>query len=506
MNKLKITAIERGKLADVLRGLGNYRANTVEVRDGKLPVKLRIPQVAVGYIDSHFDLLPKFLVIPGSDRREFFAWINTYCPFATPLSQWCRIVSEEELVRVHSLEVIPRYGDFASAWAGAVVGEAILNVGIGSASSQLSVAALQSCASFVAARAFGLWGPGNTFAISMERYEIARNIFGNTNRNSDCLEYHDLWKVLGILSSKEMTQNSITSLSVQLIVQSCQDIRKSGFVSRSVTAQIVRELGWSEGIIEFEKNGSEQRIVMFDNAVEHMVRSVPNAPKNCKTLEEFAIAYLAARIGGSASSHITLLEKLVNNYPMIVLWYGVVSALYRSEIWGTEFGGLGRLALKEISFPFRFDDPPRCDVAFDELIALVDPDHLSDSLGFRGATHRALNIEVSLGVNAMIRLSSLYGSDSMPASNEIIRSEMTELLRHLGAAIDSAHRLDSAHGFSSSNRSSKDQGQDRKKGHQSKRGQSRSTSRKKKGKVGSGRSRTRPDTSAAQTSQMELVE
>ena len=42
MNKLKIIAIERGKLADVLRGLGNYRANTVEVRDGKLPVKLRI--------------------------------------------------------------------------------------------------------------------------------------------------------------------------------------------------------------------------------------------------------------------------------------------------------------------------------------------------------------------------------------------------------------------------------------------------------------------------------
>lgn len=100
MRKLKTVTVERSKLADVLRGLGNYQADAVDIQDGRLPVKLRVPQVAVGYIDGHFDTLPKFLVIPGNDRREFFAWVNTYCSFATPLSQWCRVLSEEELVRV----------------------------------------------------------------------------------------------------------------------------------------------------------------------------------------------------------------------------------------------------------------------------------------------------------------------------------------------------------------------------------------------------------------------
>ena len=506
MNKLKTITVERGKLTDVLRGLGNYRADAVDIQDGKLPVKLRVPQVAVGYIDGHFDPLPKFLVIPGTDRREFFAWVNTYCPFVTPLSQWCRVISEEELVRVQSLEVIPRYGNFASAWAGAVVGEAILNVGIGNTPSQLPVAALQSCTSFVAARAFGLWGSGNISTVSMSQYEIARDIFENTNRNSDCLEYHKLWEVLGILSNNGMTHDSRTSLSTQLMIQSCKDIQKSDFVSRSVMFQIIKELVWPEKIVEFEKSGSEQRIVIFDNAVERLIQSRSDTPKDLKILGEFAVAYLAARIGGSASSHIALLEKLVKSYPMMALWYGVVSALYRSEVWGAEFGGLGRLALKELSFPLRFDDPPRCDIAFDELIALVGPNNNSQSLRFRGATHRALNIEVSLGVNAMIRLSSLSEHNSMPASSEVIQSEIEDLLRHLGAAVESARRLDNAHGSISLSRSPKNQNQTKKKRPQSRKSQPRSRNKARKSKVGSDRELSHPDSSSVKSSQMELVE
>lgn len=506
MNKLKVITVERGKLADVLRGLGNRRADAVDIQDGRLPVKLHTTQVAVGYIDNHSDPLPKFLVIPGTDRREFFAWVNTYCPFARPLSQWCRVVSEEELVRVQSLEIIPRYGNFTSAWAGAVVGEAILNVGIGSTSSQLPVSALQSCASFVAARAFGFWGLGNIFTASMEQYEIARSIFGNTNRNSDRLEYRKLWKVLDVLSNEKMMQTSGSSLPVQLIVQSCQDVQKAGFVSKPIISKIVKELCWSERIIEFENSGSEQRIVMFDNAVEHLIKSAPDASKDSRTLQEFSVAYLAARIGGSVSSHITLLEKLVEDYPMAALWYGVVSALYRSEIWGVEFGGLGRLALKELSFPLRFDDPPRCDIAFDELIALVDPSNTSQSLGFRGAMHRSLNVEISLGVNAMIRLSSLSGHDSVSASKEVIQSEMAELLRHLGDAVESAHRLDNVHGFSSSIRSSQNQSQNRKKRSQSRKSQPRSRNKTRKSRMGSDQELSRPDSGSVKSSQMELVE
>ena len=508
MSELQVTIVKRGKLADVLRGIGNPRTDVVSVRDGRLPGKLNAPCVGIGYVDNHSNLLPDFLVIPGSDRREFFAWVNTYCPFATPLSQWCRVISEEELARVQLLEIAPRYGGLAPAWAGAVVGEALLNVGIGGDLSQLSVTALQSCASFVAARAFGLWGSGKNLSISMEQYDAARNILGIGNRNSNRLEYENLWTILEALSNKEMAQysKSIAHLHIELIIQSCEDIRKTGFVSRPIISEMVRKLDWPAKFVEFEQNGAEQRIVLFDNAVECLSRSVSKIQQEPKMLGEFMVAYFAARIGGSASAHMPLLEKMVGSHPMVVLWYGVISALYRSEIWGIEFGGLGRLALKELAFPLRFDDPPRCDIAFDELVALVEPSTRSRSLGFRGATHKALNVEVALGVNTMIRLSPLPEQDSAVISSGEIKSEVAELHRHLKAAIESVQRLDNAHGLSASSRSSKSRSRPKKKITQPKKSQPRSRNKTKKDRMGSDREPSRTDSNSTETSQMELVE
>ena len=508
MSELQITIVERGKLADVLRGIGGPRADAVSVRDGRLPGKLNALCVGIGYIDNHSDLLPDFLVIPSADRREFFAWVNTYCPFATPLSQWCRVISEEELARVQLLEIVPRYGGLAPAWAGAVIGEALLNVGIGGGLSQLSITALQSCASFVAARAFGLWGSGKNLSISMEQYDAARNILGIDSRNSNRLEYEKLWAILETLSDNKRVQypKNILHLHVKLIIQSCEDIRNTGFVSKPVISEAIRELGWSEKFVEFEQSGAEQRIVLFDSAVEHLSRSTSKTQQYSKMLGEFMVAYFAARIGGSASAHMPLLEKLIDNHSIVVLWYGVVSALYRSEIWGIEFGGLGRLALKELAFPLRFDDPPRCDIAFDELVALVEPSTRSRALGFRGATHKALNVEVALGVNTMIRLSPLPEQDSAVVSSGEIQSEVAELHRHLRAAIESVQRLDSAHGLSASSRSSRNRNQPKSRRSQSKKSRPQSRSKNKKGRSDNDRELARSDTSSVKTPQMELVE
>ena len=233
MNKLQVAIVERGVLADVLRGVGNSQIRIANLRGGKLPVGLRTPCVGVGYVDAHSQILPHFIVVPDTDRREFFAWVNTYCPFVTPLTQWCRVVSEEELARVQSLEVAPRYGCAVSAWAGAILGEAILHWGTGSKLSQLSITALQSCASFVAARAFGLWGLGKARSASMRRHESARNILGIANRGPNLVEYQQLWFVLETLSGEVRIRSLDEDWQFQLMIESCKDIRKDGFCEQA---------------------------------------------------------------------------------------------------------------------------------------------------------------------------------------------------------------------------------------------------------------------------------
>ena len=163
---------------------------------------------------------------------------------------------------------------------------------------------------------------------------------------------------------------------------------------------------------------------------------------------------------------------------MVAMWYGVASALYKPEIWGAEFDGLGRLTLKELAFPLRFDDPPRCDIAVDELVVLVDPSADLQSLRFRGAMQKALNVEVALGVSVMIPLSlppeqvstAVSGTPTPPELTDILRdlTAATEgMTRHLTAATEGVTRLRDVYGQSIPERPSKGRRQSRKRRPQS---------------------------------------
>lgn len=462
MSKLQATIAERGELADALRGVGNCRTGMVEIQSGRLPVRLRSPRVGVGYVDGRSRSLPQFVVIPDADRKEFFAWVSTYCPFATPLTQWCRVVDEGELARVQSLEVVPRYGGVASAWAGAIVGESILHWGAGSKLSELSVTTLQTCASFVAARAFGLWGSGKARIAAMGQHESARNILGVATRDPNLKEHQELWTVLETLSNGTGARFSEYDFQLRLIIEACDDIRKTGFVSKATMLKTMEELGWPENFAEFERCGAEQRVALFDKAAENLGRFERDVQQSFRALGEFTVAYFAARIGGSPSAHMPLLTRLVGSHPMSALWYGVVSALHKPEIWGAEFDGLGRLTLKELEFPLRFDDPPRCDIAVDELVVLVDPGADFQSLRFRGAMRKALNVEVGLGVNAMVPLSQPSEPASTATSDGAAPSEVVEILRHLTAATEGVTRLGDVYGQSSLKRPSKGRRQGKK--------------------------------------------
>ena len=436
MNKLQVAIVERGKLVDVLRGVADARADAANLANGKLSGKLKNPYVGVGYVDGHLGRLPHFIVLPNADLKEFFAWVNIYCPFVTPLSQWCRVVTENELARVYSLEISPRYGNTVTAWAGATVGEAFLHLGSGAKLTEIPLGALQACWTFVAARTFGLWGTGEIRSKSVERYGAAREILG-AGGDPNLLDYLEIWKVLDVLSIGTSSRVSDVSPAVQLEIYACHDIQENGFVSQKVIFEIVNELGWSRNLVDFEHIGAEQRVRLFDNAIDSLIHFEKKRSKDFRTLAEFTVAYLAARIGGSASGHILLLEKFLGAFPMLGVWYGIVSALYRPDVWGTEFGGLGRLVVKELTFPFRFDDPPRCDIGFDELGTLAGPGSEVSSLGIRGSTKKALNVEVALGVNGIVRLPESSEETDFEISLAALQAEITKLQHNLIAATES---------------------------------------------------------------------
>ena len=445
MNSMEIAIVDRSRLADILRGVGSPAAAGVDIVDGQFTRPLNATSVGVGYCDGYLSSLPHFIVVPGADRREFFAWVNTFCPFVTPLSQWCRVVTQRELADAQATRTRPEYGGAVAAWAGAMIGEAVLHMRTGGKLAQLSTAALHSCATFVAARAFGLWEDRNLRVVAVERFGTARGILGCAERGLPSSDYERAWEVLEVLSGREggMRQGGLWEEDVT--VAACVDIRRTGFVSKGTMTKVLERLVWSDDYLEFERVGAEQRLRIFDTAVERLER-MRESSRSLQALAEFTVAYFAARIGGGASGHIGLLERIIGLRPMVAIWYGVASALHRPEVWGPEFGGLGRLALKELTFPWRFGDPPRCDIAIDELTALVEPSRRDGSLRFRGAMRKAVNVEVALGVNGTVPLTWAAEDDGGAARVETMRGELAELNRHLAAATESAKRLNEGYG------------------------------------------------------------
>ena len=445
MNSMEVVVVERSRLADILRGVGSAGGAAIRSLEGELVRELRVNTVGVGYCDGRVSGLPHFVVIPGTDRREFFAWVNTFCPFVTPLSQWCRVVTHQELVDVQSARSRPEYGGAVAAWAGAMIGEAVLHMRGAGKLGQLSTTALHTCVTFVAARAFGLWENRKTRSAAVERLRMMREMLGGADRGTPWPDYEKVWEVLEALSTGKGGMRQGDLWEGDVTVAACVDIQRSGFVSRTTMRGILERLLWSEEYLGYEDVGAEGRLRIFDAAAECLQGMRKNA-RGLEELAEFAVAYFAARIGGDASGRIGLVEGIVGRRPMVAIWYGVASALYRPEVWGTEYGGLGRLAIRELEYPWRFGDPPRCDIAGDELVALVEPGRRERTLRFRGAMRRVMEVELALGVNGAVSLAGGAEQEGDAAQLEGMRGDLVELNRHLAAATESARRLNEAYG------------------------------------------------------------
>jgi hypothetical protein len=354
------------------------------------------------------------------------------------------VVGEVDFQRMGTVERVPEHGN-AAAWAGAIIGEAFLRLGGRVEAPHVSVAALQSCSSFVAGRSFGLWGSKGMREATV-RFGEARKLLGSSSVSSSEGGYEGVWGVLEALGGSVLGTRKVSlARESELAIVCCRDIRSDGFIAEENLRGVIEALGWSGEFGKYEKGTAEQRVEIFDQALRNMGKRsfVNNDNKGPTLLADFIVAYFSSKISGGSSAHFQLVQGLLSSQPMAALWYGIISALHRPEVWGAEFGGLARLALRELEFPVRLDEAPRCDVSLEELITLVEPGEQYSKLGFRGASPRVLNVEVSLGVAGMIRLTDGgddYQKSAAVRANEEVRWRLKKVVNSLLSTAEDANR------------------------------------------------------------------
>ena len=437
-----IATVERGRLADLLRGIGRPRRIPLEDDFRRNTKKLKKNTVGVGFCGNKDNPQIRFMVIPGNDRREFFAWMNTYCSFATPLSQWCHVLTEREFKDLTSLQIFPNYRETIAAWAGVAIGETYLRLNAPKNLDGVSLTLVESCISFAVARSFGLWGNLSERLRISEKFQTARKLLGAPAVNEVEFGIEDVWNVLERVASKTSSEKHADKPCNQLIVQSCIDIQNTGFVCKATLQKILDKLGWPKEFIAFESGGAEERLSIFDNATSNLVSSVDGQKEDQRPLAEFIVAYLAARIGGStASGRLAHVSELLDYHPTVALWFGLASALFRPLTWGVEFGGLAMVVIKQLSAPLRIDDPPQCDITLDELKSLIDPNEIPQLVRVRGASLRTLCVELENGTNVAIPCPSpeeKKKGDDVPAK---LQSSLFVVHQQLLELADESHRI-----------------------------------------------------------------
>jgi hypothetical protein len=169
------------------------------------------------------------------------------------------------------------------------------------------------------------------------------------------------------------------------------------------------------------------RLHIFDKLMNRLASNEERSVLQ-RTATAFLAGYLATVAAGGAPS-LTLAEDNVMRFPEVMAWAYVVGGVGERIVWTSSFDGLGRLVARELMRPLRFDEPPSCDIALDEVEVLVDS-KLSDPLvHLRIKQARLATVAILPGVNCLVPLSDSVSQEKSKSEGVRSGSDQAEASR-----------------------------------------------------------------------------
>lgn len=435
MFEAKYALVEREQLLDVLSGRPAQSLKGLPFPVRKIDWRDREHDTAVGYWERpKLSLaMPDFLIIADGNERELLAWIDTYCANAAPISQWCRVYTESTIRHIDDPIIPSKLGKLSAAWAGAIIGECVVQMGGRGSVGELSLTAVMASHTFPIARANALWSKKISLDTLVPKLEKAASLLNSTPRRLSPTHLAPVWKVLGTLNDASSQDLSFDPTEA-LIRNACEEIHSSGAMSTETLGYFAEVIPKAETLIKLDELTAEQRVEVFDELTDGFRGNVDSRDALVR-LTEFLMGFLANRVGSGGTGHLKLLYPWVNIFPLSPVWFGVNSALWKAEVWGSQYGGLGRLVQRELKYSLDIREQPRADISFDELTAAVDPEHGGFVFDFRGAAVRTFSVEIAPGVLAGYAAPSQKATEAPQADPELTGPNIKQISSAVETAI-----------------------------------------------------------------------
>jgi hypothetical protein len=311
--------------------------------------------------------------------------------------------------------------------AGGVIGEALTHgQGVVNVAS-LSIPSCASTFSFAKARALSLgFDTGSVEAID-KKWELARELTKQSARVPGVREFAPVWQLIECRFRGEPYHEprDYSSETLKAALSELCDSREL----RPSTLERMAQGAVDASVLQSEMGGTrEQRVLAF----ERFVRSLRNLPTSSRDHRDFICGYLASLLSPGSLEYAELLVSYLRDFPMALVWYGVLAGLSAESDLLNQFGGLGRRILRDVLARESLTDSPRADIAISELQILVEAGRAFDK--YRLRTQANLTVEIAPLVNTVVRQTGQGSNEQLPLLPDV-EDERDRLLDELDSSL-----------------------------------------------------------------------
>lgn len=368
--------------------------------------------------------LPCMVVSHPGESREFLAWTATYLDSIRPFTAYCRVVDGSLMSNCFNLTP-PELGRHAATCAGVVLAELLGQANRRFPIDSFTISAIQSTYSFCRAKALFV-GFNDPLAVEIN-WRKSHDLLGRGGRQRRLEGIHDIWNVLDALIRREKPEDS----ELLNVVDACNELNDRGFISRGRLESLGEGIQLDASILEKMADSRESRVVAFEQFISQVrEKRVSYSPRIA-----FLSGYLASLLNPGSTTYVDLVQSYEPSMHPVLMWYFVCSGLNPESKLQNEYRGLIRRIMREIVAPGSLLEPPRCDLAIDELELL-----LSDPEGIRGlpvGNQSQLNVEVAPLISTIVR----FEREKTPEQKKLFLDGMTDdarrsLVRKFGRIVN----------------------------------------------------------------------
>ncbi len=370
---------------------------------------------------------PLLIVVQEKELRRLYGRLAQLRSDLSPLTAWCHVITPERFKNLDSMVRIPDLAGLEAAWTGLIVSEAQLLAE--RPVTNLRISACFATQTFAIARTFALWGDISISDV-LERFDSVNRLFRAGVPEHDRIRSTRLrakllpiWTSLAALSGAD----NITS-ELQPVVESLRALKDARYAkdkneSGRFVAPLMESVPEVQALENLRDVTPERRLQLFDRLID----SLEVAEEKKEPIRQVALPLVAgylATVAAGGSSSLSLTEGFVGRWPEITAWAYVIGGIGEPVVWTSGFDGLGRFVARELMRPFRFDESPTCDLAFDEGAILIDTKLQDPLVHLKIKQARILTVALLPGVYIFLPISDTSSPPIKKNGNEGINRQL----------------------------------------------------------------------------------